>query len=89
MSSAPFDGNASAGSMSDVFSFDVTMAQTTCAFCGDTRPVAELHAYLRAPGTILRCVTCGNVQVRLVRSEGRGWLDLRGVRVLQLPIASA
>jgi hypothetical protein len=86
---APFDGNAAAGDLADVFTFDVTVARTTCAFCGDTRPLAELHAYTRAPGTVLRCATCENVQLRLVRAEGRGWLDLRGVTVLQLPVASA
>ena len=90
MTTTPFDGNASAGNLSDVFSFDVTVARTTCAFCGDTRPLAELHAYIRAPGTVLRCATCERVQVRLVRSAGgQAWLDLTGVRVMQLPFASA
>ena len=89
MTTTPFDGNASAGDLADVFAFDVTVARTTCALCGDTRPLAELHAYIRAPGSVLRCATCGHVQVRLVRAEHRAWLDLTGVRVLQLPIASA
>lgn len=88
MTIAPFDGNASAGDLADVFAFDVTVSRTTCAFCGDTRPFAELHAYTRAPGTVLRCASCENVQVRLVRGDGRAWLDLTGVRVLQLPVAS-
>ena len=38
MTTPPFDGNAAAGDLSDVFAFDVTMARTTCAVCGDTRP---------------------------------------------------
>jgi hypothetical protein len=86
MTTTPFDGNASAGDMADVFAFDVTVAITTCAFCGDTRPLAELHAYTRAPGTVLRCATCQQVQVRLVQADGRAWLDLTGVRVMQLPV---
>jgi ribosomal protein S27E len=81
------DGNATAGALAELFVFDVTVARTTCATCGDTRPVAELHAYLRAAGTVLRCASCGAVQVRLVRSPDRAWLDLRGVRVLQVPVA--
>jgi ribosomal protein S27E len=89
MSSPPFDGNASAGDMAEVFAFDVTMARTTCAFCGDTRPLAELHAYMWAPGTVLRCATCENVQVRFVRADDRAWVELTGVKVLQLPAASA
>ena len=86
---APFDGNAAAGDMADVFAFDVTVARTTCAACGDTRPMAELHAYLRSAGTVLRCATCENVQVRLVRSDTEAWLDLRGVRVMQLPVPAS
>ncbi|MBV8984822.1 MAG: hypothetical protein JO248_10330 [Acidimicrobiia bacterium] len=87
MTTASFDGNAAAGDLSDVFAFDVTVARTTCAACGDTRPLAELHAYMRAPGTVLRCATCEAVQVRLVRATGgRAWLELTGIRVLQLPM---
>ena len=89
MSTAPFDGNAAAGDLSDVFAFDVTMARTTCVACGDTRPLAELHAYVWAPGTVLRCATCDAVQVRLIRGEGRTWVELTGVRVMQLPASSA
>ena len=90
MSTAPFDGNASAGSLADVFAFDTTMAVTTCATCGDTRPLAELHTYMWAPGMVLRCATCEAVQIRHVHSaDGRGWLEMTGVRVMQLPVASA
>jgi hypothetical protein len=86
---APYDGNASAGDLSEVFAFDVTVARTTCGACGDTRPLAELHAYLRSPGTVLRCASCENVQVRLVRSGTEAWLDLRGVRVMRLPVPAS
>jgi hypothetical protein len=82
---APFDGNAAAGDLAMVFAVDVTTAQTTCVECGDTRPIAELHAYTRAPGMVLRCAGCEAVHVRLVHGEGRVWLDLRGVSVLQMP----
>ena len=84
-STAPYDGNASAGDLADVFAFDVTVARTTCAACGDTRPLAELHAYLRSAGTVLRCASCEHVQVRLVRSQSEMWVDLEGVRVMQVP----
>ena len=72
MSQAPFDGNAAAGDLSDVFAFDVTAAVTTCAACHDTHPVATLRAYLRAPGMVLRCAACGAVQVRFVRGARAG-----------------
>ena len=83
MDGARLDGNAAAGELSELFGFDVTVARTTCARCRDTRPLAELHAYLQAPGAILCCATCKAVQARLVRSPERAWLDLRGVEVLE------
>jgi hypothetical protein len=48
--------------------------------------VAELRAYLQAPGVVLRCTSCGAVQVRHVRSTGTLWLDLRGIDVLEIPL---
>ena len=78
------DGNAAAGALGALFAFDVTVAVTTCATCGDSRPVAELHAYMDAPGMVLRCASCGAAQLRLVRSGDRGWLDLRGIQVLEI-----
>ena len=79
------DGSAAGGPLSEVFAFDVTVAQTVCATCHGTHAVAELRAYLQAPGIVLRCASCGAVQLRHVRSAGRAWLDLRGVEVLQIP----
>jgi hypothetical protein len=78
------DGNAAAGALGDLFAFDVTMAVTTCATCGDGRVVAEVRAYPDAPGIVLRCASCGATQIRLVRSGDRAWLDLRGVQVLEI-----
>lgn len=77
------DGNAAAGRLGDLFAFDVTTAVTTCATCGDVRPVAELRAYMDAPGVVLRCASCNATQLRLVRTGDRAWLDLRGIQVLE------
>ena len=60
------------------------MAVTTCAHCRDTRPIAELRAYVRAPGIVLRCPSCAGVQLRFVQSAERAWLDLRGIQILQI-----
>jgi Family of unknown function (DUF6510) len=78
------DGNAAAGTLSDLFAFDATMAVSTCAICGDVRPVAELPTYMDAPGVVMRCATCGAAQLRLVRSGDRAWMDLRGIRALEI-----
>ena len=83
---AAVDGNAVAGALAEIFAVDITVARTTCATCADSRPMAELRAYVRAAGTVLRCVSCGAVQLRLVRAPDRAWLDLRGVKVLQLDL---
>ena len=69
MNPASLDGNAAAGDPADVFAFDVTTAIVTCATCHHTHAVATLHAYLQAPGTVLRCSSCDAVQIRLVRAS--------------------
>lgn len=89
METARLDGNAAAGELGELFAFDVTVARTTCAACRDTRPLAELHVYLQAAGTVLRCATCGSVQVRAVRAPDRAWLDLRGIEVLEVLLPTA
>ena len=81
---AALDGNAVAGALAEIFVVDMTVARTTCATCDDTRPMAELRAYVRSAGTVLRCSSCGAAQVRMVRAPDRAWLDLRGVKVIQL-----
>ena len=80
------DGNGAAGDLADVFTFDTTVAVTTCAACGRTSPMGGLRAHTRAPGIVLRCASCGAVQLRLVRGAGRAWLDLRGVEVVEIEL---
>ena len=89
MSPAPLDGNVTAGDLTDIFAFDATTAVTTCATCRATHPIATLRAYLRAPGMVLRCASCDAVQIRLVRSPRRAWLDLRGIDMLAMPVTVA
>ena len=78
------DGNAAAGALAEVFAIEMTAVVTTCAACGDARPLGELGTYVQAPGLVLRCATCAAVQARLVRAPGRAWLDLRGMEVLEV-----
>jgi hypothetical protein len=83
------DGNALGGVLSEVFAADLTMATTTCAGCRGMAPLAVLHVYLDAPGAVARCPGCGVVQLRLVSNETRTWLDLTGIRVLEIPRTGA
>jgi Family of unknown function (DUF6510) len=85
---APLDGNAAAGILGEVFVAEMTVATTICSTCGAVAQVGQLRAYLRAPGTVLRCAACGAVQIRVVRGPDRAWLDLRGVRVLEVGLDS-
>lgn len=72
------DGNAAGGLLREVFAFDATVAPTTCAGCGKTRPMAELMLYAVELGAILRCPSCDQAVVRIGRTPRGLWLDLRG-----------
>jgi Family of unknown function (DUF6510) len=76
------DGNAIGGLLIDVFGTETTAARSTCGTCGATRPVAELVVYLRAPGTVVRCRTCGSVLMVFVKAHGVTCTDLTGLASL-------
>jgi DNA-directed RNA polymerase subunit RPC12/RpoP len=79
------DGNAIGGLLIDVFGAEMTAASSTCATCGATRPVAELVVYRWAPGTVVRCRTCGSVLMVLVRRADVTSVDLSGLASLSQP----
>lgn len=76
------DGNAIGGLLLEVFGTEMTAAIGTCAFCGRTGPVAETLVYLRAPGTVVRCRTCGNVLMVFAEVRDRKCVDLQGLAAL-------
>ena len=76
------DGNAIGGLLIDVFGADMTAASSTCGTCGAVRPVAELVVYRRAPGTVVRCRTCGSILMVLVTARGLTCVDLAGLASL-------
>jgi hypothetical protein len=78
------DGNAIAGQLHDVFGAELTTATTVCAHCGATRPLAELRVHLRAPGTVVRCTSCGTIVMVLVEVRGVTCVDLQGLARLDL-----
>src|SRR5260370_29348388 len=71
------DGNAVAGLLSELFGREMTIARSVCDHCGDGRDVGSLHAYTYGPGVVLRCPTCANVVLRLVRTETHHSPDAR------------
>jgi hypothetical protein len=78
------DGNAVAGLLGEVFALEVTAAEGTCASCGALAPLGAVLAYVRAPGVVLRCPRCEAVLLRIATARSRYWLDLRGLRSLEL-----
>ena len=79
------DGNAIGGLLIDVFGAEMTAASSTCATCGARRPVAELVVYRQAPGTVVRCRTCGSVLMVLVKRGDVTSADLSGLAELDQP----
>lgn len=78
------DGNAVGGLLREIFTMEMTAAVGTCAGCGAVNQVGRLQAYVHSPGTVLRCPGCDAVLMRVVRGRGRYWIDMSGVRCLEL-----
>jgi hypothetical protein len=80
------DGNHVAGMLAEVFQFDMSMEWAACAACGARNQLGALEAYAHGMGAVLRCPGCGAALLRLGRSPGRVWLDMRGMRWLQVEV---
>ena len=85
MDALRLDGTAAAGVLREVFTTEVTTAIGTCAGCGASDAVGAVHVYVSA-GIVLRCPHCDAVLLRLVQHEQRVWLDLTGLRSLELTV---
>jgi ribosomal protein S27E len=86
---AYLDGNELAGPFRELFAIDITVARGQCDSCGAEGMLAETRVYDRAPGLVVRCRRCGSVLMRLVRGPDRVFLDMRGIRCLQLPLPAS
>jgi DNA-directed RNA polymerase subunit RPC12/RpoP len=82
------DGNAVAGDLAEVFGTDMTRALGQCAGCGDQSALAQEHAYVDCPGTVLRCPGCGDALLRMVRTPSRVCLDTSGLSALSFATPS-
>ncbi len=77
------DGNAIGGLLHEVFGTELTAAIQVCASCGARGPVAEVVVYMRAPGTVARCRSCGSVLMVLVEVHEVWSVDLSGLAALE------
>lgn len=78
----PLDGNAAAGLLRELFTFDVTTARVTCGGCGAIAQIGEVRVYGGPMGAIFRCDHCDTVVMRCVRTRVGYWLDMQGARNL-------
>ena len=78
------DGNAIAGQLLDVFGVELTTAIATCATCGEVGQVAEFVVYVRAPGTVARCRSCGSVLLVVTTIRDVNCVDLGGLADLEV-----
>jgi hypothetical protein len=81
------DGNAAAGMLREVFTYDLTTALTACVSCGLVAQMGSQHvyAYHLSPGAVLRCSRCEEVLMVFVHGGGRYRLGLRGLTWLEIP----
>lgn len=75
---ATLDGNAAAGALRAIFAFDPTRAIAHCAHCQASRPLAELRFFGSPKAMVLRCASCGEVNVRLLETGRSTNVDLTG-----------
>jgi Zn finger protein HypA/HybF involved in hydrogenase expression len=78
------DGNAIGGLLAEIFTMEMTTAQGKCAGCGAVNAIGRVDVYLNGPGAVVRCPDCTGVLMRIVHGKGRYWVDLSGLRVLEL-----
>src|SRR5215207_3495630 len=77
------DGNAVAGMLMAAFGTRMRVIPVQCAHCGTMSMVAELRAYLRAPGAVLRCPVCAGVVLRILETHDVLLVDARGASYLR------
>jgi ribosomal protein S27E len=78
------DGNALAGTLGEVFVHEMTTARIACNGCGKAEPIGAEHAYMHAPGIVLRCSHCNDVLLVLTRGGGRLLLAFQGSKWLEI-----
>jgi hypothetical protein len=78
----PLDGNAIAGALHAHFGVEMTVARGVCGHCGTGAQIGELRVYMRAPGAVVRCRTCGWIVMVLVEIGGDSRVHLPSFELL-------
>jgi hypothetical protein len=77
------DGNALAGLFGELFVHDVTIARGRCGACGTVGEMGAATVYRHAPGAVVRCRTCNEILLVIVRRDDRYVLAFEHVRSLE------
>ena len=80
------DGNALAGALREVFAHEMTSARIACDGCGRAESIGAEHAYVQAPGIVLRCRHCEGVLLVITRRGDRHLLGFQGSRWLEIAV---
>ena len=65
------DGNAIAGTLGEMFVHEMTSARIASEGCGSVESDGAEHAYVQAPGIVLRCSHCDSALLVMTRTGGR------------------
>jgi hypothetical protein len=60
----------------------MTMAHGRCADCHTAWMLAELRVYIKAPGAVARCPTCGEVAMVIVEALGTDGFFMPALKML-------
>jgi hypothetical protein len=84
--STGLDANAVAGLLNEVFGTEMTDVASRCAHCGNRAEIGTFRAYgLNGPGVVLRCSTCTEIVLRIMRrADGTYLVDIRGAAYLRM-----
>jgi predicted RNA-binding Zn-ribbon protein involved in translation (DUF1610 family) len=75
-------GLHTAGSLEEIFTTEITVAERICQSCG-TRAAIGAHRAYRGAGVVLRCPHCGDLGARVgLQGDHHHVLELRGTWVL-------
>ena len=78
------DGNAAGGLLNEIFPFEMTTAEATCAGCRTMKPIGELMLYRHGMGSVLRCAGCDTALLRVTHISGYYQLDVSGLSSLRI-----
>ena len=77
------DGNALGGMMLELFGREMTAASSTCGSCGAVEQMAWSTSTCRRRASS-SAAGIARASLKVVRSPERTWLDLSGIRLIEL-----